>query len=276
MRLGGPVKAQDPDGWVKEIIELGYTAGTIPKNVGIKDTELQDAFVKAAHVEDIIIAEVGAWSNPISPNEEERIKALEYCKEQLTIADRMRAQCCVNISGSKGPKWTSPHPDNMSEDTFTLIVDTVREIIDSVKPKETFFTLEPMPWIFPYDINTYLRLIKAIDRERFGVHLDPVNMITSLEKYYNNSEFLKDCFKKLGLYIKSVHAKDIILQDMLTFHLDEVRPGKGTLNYGVFLVEMNKLPKDTSFLLEHLPNEEEYKLGADFVRSIAKKKGITL
>ena len=91
--------------------------------------------------------------------------------EDLEIANRVGAKCCVNIAGSRGDKWDGPHQDNMTEDTFTLIVDTVRTIIDSVKPKRTFYTLEPMPWIHPYDPDSYLRLIKAIDRPEFGVHL---------------------------------------------------------------------------------------------------------
>jgi hypothetical protein len=33
---------------------------------------------------------------------------------------------------------------------------------------------------------------------------------------------------------------------------------------------MSALPPDTPFMLEHLPNEEEYRLAAAFVRACAK------
>ena len=75
--------------------------------------------------------------------------------------------------------WDAPHPDNLSEDTFALIVDTVRAIIDAVQPSRTYFTLEPMPWIIPDSPDRYLQLLEAIGRERFGVHLDPTNMINT-------------------------------------------------------------------------------------------------
>ena len=156
-----------------------------------------------------MIAEVGAWSNPVSKDEEERKKALEYCKKQLDLADRIGARCCVNIAGSRGEIWDGFYRDNYSEDTYALIVDSVREIIDDVKPKNTFYTLEPMPWMYPDSPDSYLRLIKDIDRKEFGVHLDFVNMINSPQKYLFNDKFIKECFDKLGPYIKAFMQKTL-------------------------------------------------------------------
>jgi sugar phosphate isomerase/epimerase len=74
-----------------------------------------------------------------------------------------------------------------------------------------------------------------------GVHLDPVNMISSPRRFYDNANFIRECFQKLGPHIKSCHAKDIALASRLTVHLDEVRPGLGNLDYSVFLSEANTL-----------------------------------
>ena len=101
-------------------------------------------------------------------------------------------------------------------------------------------------------------------------------MITSIEKFYSNAKFLKECFRKLGPYIKSCHVKDILLEETLTVHLVETRPGNGSLDFGTFLDEMRNLPDDMPFLLEHLPNVEEYKIAADYIRRLAEQKGIAL
>ncbi|GGE31474.1 hypothetical protein GCM10011391_07660 [Pullulanibacillus camelliae] len=276
MRLGGPVQAADPDQWIKQLIEHDYTCAALPKNVGIAQKELQDTYQQAAKSTGIVIAEVGAWSNPLSMDEEVREQAIQYCQEQLQVAERIGACCCVNIAGSKSTKWDGPHPDNITEDTFALIVDTIRTIIDAVKPKHTFYTLEPMPWMYPYDVDSYLRLIAAIDRPQFAVHLDPMNMISSVERYYANAEFLRDCFKRLGPYIKSCHAKDIVLRDHLTVHLEETWPGNGRLDYKVFLNEVNKLSSDMPVLLEHLQKDDEYKQGAEYIRQLARQENITI
>ena len=63
-----------------------------------------------------------------------------------------------------------------------MIVQTVREIIDAVKPVRTFYTLETMPWMYPDSAHSYLELIRAIDRERFAVHLDVVNLVCSPQR----------------------------------------------------------------------------------------------
>jgi sugar phosphate isomerase/epimerase len=137
-----------------------------------------------------------------------------------------------------------------------------------------FYTLEPMPYMLPDSPDSCLELIKAIDRKQFGVHLDPVNMISSPQRYFNNGTFLKECFSKLGPHIKSIHAKDIIILPQLTVHMEERRPGSGTLDYSVFLREASKL-KDIPFMLEHLPTQEDYKLAANYVRETGSKAGIT-
>lgn len=275
LRLGGPVfqKYAGPDEWVAAVKKLGYSAAYCPVGADAKD-DVVKAYADAAEKTDIIIAEVGAWSNPISPDEKVRRKALAKCRKQLALADRIAARCCVNISGSRAKRWDGPSPENLTQETFDLIVETIRGIIDDVKPSRTYFTLETMPWVYPDSADSYLRLFKAIDRERFAVHLDPVNLVCSPQRYFRNGRLIRECFKKLGPYIKSCHAKDILLQPRLTTHLDEVRPGVGGLDYTTFLKELSKLP-GTPLMLEHLPNAEEYRLAAEHIRGVARRIGLS-
>ncbi len=276
MRLGGPIfeTTSDPEAWAHAVRNKGYRAATCPVKSDVDDATCR-AYVRAAADADIVIAEVGAWSNPISADADERRVAIARCQSQLALADRIGARCCVNISGSRGAKWDGPDPANLTSETFDLVVETTRAIIDAVKPIRTFYTLETMPWAYPDSPDTYLELIHAIDRPAFAVHLDPVNMISSPRRFFNNGAFIRDCFAKLGPYIKNCHGKDIALGDRLTVHLDEVRPGLGSLDYAVFLRELNKLD-DVPLVLEHLPSEEEYDLAAAHVRAVAREQGIEL
>lgn len=270
LRLGGPVfeSYQGPDGWAQAVKKLGYSAAFCPLGTDASD-DVVKAYARAAEKSDIIIAETGAWSNPISSDGRERKAALEKCRAQLALADRIGARCCVNISGSRGERWDGPSEKNLTRETFDMIVETTRAIIDDVKPTRTFFTLETMPWAYPDSPDSYLQLIKAIDRRQFAVHLDPVNLVYSPQRYYKNAELIRECFEKLGPHIKSCHAKDILLRPQLMTHLDEVRPGLGGLDYATFLKELAKLG-DIPIMLEHLPNAEEYHLAAEHIRSVAK------
>ena len=277
MRLGGPVfrDFKDPDDWVAAVNDLAYSAASCPVNADASD-ELVRAYVDAAQAADVVIAEVGAWSNPISPDDAVRNKALETCKTQLALADRVGANCCVNIAGSRGEKWDGPCAADLTPETFDLIVESVREIIDAVQPTRTFYTLETMPWMYPDSPDCYVRLMNAIDRDRFAVHLDPANLICSPQRYFHNAALIRECFAKLGPHIKSCHAKDILMSDQFTTQLDEVRPGMGAMDYKVFLTEADKLGPDIPLMLEHLPKPVEYAMAAAYVRSVADDVGATI
>lgn len=276
MRLGGPVFGtwEGPQEWARAVRTYGYGAAVCPIDEHADDTTVA-AYVAAAREANVIIAEVGAWSNPLSADPATAAAAIALCQRRLDLAERTGARCCVNIAGSRGERWDGPHPDNLSSETFDLIVDITREIVDAVRPTRTFYTLEAMPWVFPDSPESYLALLEAIDRPGVGVHLDPVNMISSPQRYYRNGAFIRSCFDLLGPYIKNCHAKDIRLSDTLTVHLDEVRPGLGALDYRVYLTELAKLDPDVSLMLEHLSTEQEYAEGALYVRGVAANVGLT-
>ena len=278
MRLGGPLfdKPESPEAWVASLRRKGFSAAFCPV-LPTADGATVAAYATAAAEANIIIAEVGAWSNPISPNEAQRQAALAKCQAGLALAERIGARCCVNVSGSCNPeKWAGPHLLNLRDETFDEIVESVRKIIDAVKPTRTFYTLETMPWIFPDSPENYLRLIKAIDRKAFAVHLDPVNLVNCPSRAFNTTALIKCCFEWLGPYIKSCHAKDIAIRDNLTLHLDECRPGTGLLDYGEFLRGVEHLGPDLPVMLEHLPNEGEYDLAAFHLREVAAREGVKI
>jgi sugar phosphate isomerase/epimerase len=262
-----------PESWIAAVQNAGYRAAIWPLALDAADSQVQ-AYVQAARDADILIAEVGAWhNNPLSPDPAVRQQALENCKHALEVADRIGALCCVNVAGSRGDLWDGPHPDNLTGETFAMIVASVQGIIDAVQPTNTFYTLEPMPWIYPDSPDSYLRLIEAVDRPAFAVHFDPVNIISSPQRYFNNGAFLRECFQKLGPYIKSCHAKDIILRNQLTVHFDEVPPGQGTLDYGTFLKELARLDDDIPLIIEHI-RPEDIAPAIDNIRAVAERAGV--
>lgn len=277
MRLGGRVfhDCSTPEAWVAGLRKHGYNAAYCPVDSSASDDVVQ-AYAEAAASADIVIAEVGAWSNPISPDEATSKAALDKNIQALALADSIGALCCVNISGARCEQWDGPHPDNLTEATFELVVETVRKIIDAVKPRRAFYTLETMPWALPDSADSYLRLIKAIERDHFAVHLDPVNLISSPHRYFANAELLRECFAKLGPWIKSCHAKDIHLSGKLTVHLEETRPGLGALDYGTYLRELGRLDPDTPLMIEHLSTEEDFAAAAEHIRTVAAQEGVVI
>jgi sugar phosphate isomerase/epimerase len=276
MRLGVGLRtaSNDPDAIARAYVEAGYSAAVCPP-VSLDDPEriraIHDAFAR----HDVMLAEIGVWNNMLHPDPGQRIVNVEANVQTLALGDELGVVCCVNIAGSFNPElWDGPHPRNLSDEAFELTVENVRRIIDAVKPKRTHYCLETMPWVIPDSVDSYLSLIEAIDRPMFGVHLDPVNMINSPARYYDNAGFLRDCFSRLGPWIVSCHAKDIQMRDQLTVHLDEARPGLGVLDYQVYLRELSRLPGDVPLLLEHLP-QEEYPAAREYVVGVVEQIGLS-
>ncbi|MDI9496973.1 MAG: sugar phosphate isomerase/epimerase [Bacillota bacterium] len=269
MRLGGAIVDiwDSPEEWAGLALEMGYRAVFFPLDYHASDADIE-AFRAAAEAHDLVIAEVGIWNNLLERDPAKQRANQERAVRQLELADHVGARCCVNISGSRSGQWDGPHPENLTPETFAEVVRITQEIIDAARPTRTFYTLEPMPWMFPHTADSYLELLAAVDRERFGCHLDFVNVINSLEKYYRNGELIDEWFRKLGPHIRSCHAKDIRLGTGLTLHLDECRPGTGQLDYPTLIRNLRTLGDDACLMLEHMSEREDYVAGMRFLNSL--------
>jgi len=277
MRLGAPLfdDCSTPEKWIAALRRKGYSAAFCPVGADAADDAVA-AYEQAARENDIVIAEVGAWSSPLCRDEPTAADGRKRCVEGLRLADRIGANCCVNVSGSRGLPWYGHDPENLTEATFDLIVEFVQWLIDEVKPTRTFFTLETMEWMYPDSPESYAQLAKAIDRKHFAAHFDPTNLVCSPQLYYRTGEIITEFVAKLGPRIKSCHAKDISLSEKLTVHLDEVLPGRGNLDYATFLRELSTLDPDVPLLIEHLSSEEEFDQAAAFIRAKAEEVGIEI
>src|SRR3712207_6778578 len=106
MRLGGKVwpVTPTPEAWMAAVQAKGYRAAFCP--VGPEaDAATIMAYRRAAEAANIVIAEVGAWSNPLDSDPVKRQAALEKSMASLRLADAIGARCCVNIAGSRGARW---------------------------------------------------------------------------------------------------------------------------------------------------------------------------
>lgn len=278
IRLGGPVflKTDDPRELAREHRRLGYSAAFCP-GAKASDTARVREIEKAFAAENVVIAEVGAWRNMLDPDPEKRRANLAYVVERMALAEAVGARCCVDIAGSYHPKiWYGPHPKNFSQEFFDATVENCRRVIDEVKPKRTRFTIEMMGWAIPDGPESYLKLVKGVDRKQFGVHLDVCNGINSPARFYNNSEFIRQCFRALGPWIASCHAKDLEWAVELNVHFVEVIPGRGQVDYRTYLRELSRLPGEVPLMMEHLKNAEEYEEGKRYIQGIARELGLSL
>ncbi len=278
MLLGGPIflRGDDPADLAREHRRLGYGAAYCPAAKS-GDTGRVQAIRKAFAAENVAIAEVGAWVNMLDPDAVKRRENLRYVVERMALAEAVGARCCVDIAGSYDPTvWYGPNPGNLSQEFFDATVENCRHVIDEIKPRRSRFTIEAMGWSIPDGPDSYLRLIRAVDRPAFGVHLDVCNMVNSPERFYRNGALIAECFRKLGPWIVSCHAKDLAWVVELNVHFQETIPGRGQIDYRTYLTELSRLPVETPLMLEHLKTAAEYEEGKRYIQKTAAAAGVTL
>lgn len=286
VRIGGPIAYDgDPEAYARAHVAFGYRAAYMP-NIRLENRDEIAGIVRAMAAADLLIAEAGAWKNLIAHDEAVRQANLDFAVHQLALADEIGARACVAYHGTvghPGDPWQlsdnydyGPHPDNQSEAGFQRAVDTARHVIDMVKPKRTKFSLEMVPWLVTDTAENYLKLLRAIDRPQFGAHIDAVNMVVSPRLYFDTGRMIREAFALLGPWIVSCHAKDIVMQGgpgNISFHMDEVVPGDGNLDYVAYLKAIDALGRDVPLMLEHF-DEPGYRRGLAHIKKVAAEVGV--
>ena len=280
MLLGGTIAGQwaSPEEWEALLVKSRFKAVTAPFSCRTERDEI-NAYRRICDKHGVVIAEIGVWKNLFDPNPAAAAEALDYAKGQLALADEAGIRCCVNIAGTASAAgWDAADPDNYTHQAYIRIIESVRQILDDVRPAHAFYCLEPMPWMVPEGPDEYLQLIRDVDRPQFGAHMDFVNMINSPRRHLMWEAFIEECFCKLSPYIKSTHIKDSRLHPTrLTTILEECAPGEGALDYKKILRIMNRwLPADAPVLLEHMTTFGEYAAAYDHIFAAAARAGVAV
>jgi len=275
MRLGGPI-FQKFNCFEEEVAlhkKLGFGAAYCNF---IKDPVKRKEYKLAFEEADIVLAEFGAYGiNILDTNPILRQKNIDEICRRLEYSDSLGVHCCVIHGGSvETGDWGNANPLNMSEKSFSETVTMVQNIVDRVKPETTKLVMETESYLLPDSPEIYARLIEAIDRTGFAVHLDPVNIIASPRRFYGNSQFIKRCFALLGPWIVSCHAKDLNMPPKHpTVQINETYIGDGILDYDTYLKEIDKLSVPPTLMIEHL-NESQLVKGLRFIFKKAEEANI--
>jgi sugar phosphate isomerase/epimerase len=277
LRSGGAPFA-DPLQVARRYREKGFRAARVPR-IDMKDPASVKATREAFKKEGVILAEIGYWDNLLDTDGETRAFHRARVLEALYAAEELGAVCAVDILGSYcHGNGNSVHVgENFSDEAFEAAVEIARYFIDTVKPRTAFFCYE----IFPFDITdspeSLERLIRAVDRSQFGVHLDLCNLINSPRAYFNSGAIAKDCVRRFGDRIVSCHVKDIKLKEpSISVILEEVPMGEGNIDLKTFMRQIEGLSRPVPFMMEHLHGEAAYDAAAEKIRAAGKELGIDL
>jgi sugar phosphate isomerase/epimerase len=263
---------ETPEETVKRIRDGGFTAvNSQPSQWNASElVELKAALKKY----DVVVFEVGAYSNIIHPDTSAREKILAAIIRKFEDAESIGGSMVATVSGCCDPKYLiNPHPDNWSAATWKVLVGSVRRILKDTSGMKTSLGMEAQITTNIDGPQTHRRLIDDVGDPRCAVNLDPTNMVT-LDRYFHTAELLDECFDLLGESIHGCHAKDTFIEpDVQTLIIREVCPGRGVMDYPRYLAHMSRMKRPRALFPEHLPADQYAEANA-YIRKTAEAAGV--
>jgi len=275
---------ESPEEMIKRRLDDGYTAvkgarhpgGNVGEPWHSMNAAERREVVEACKKYDVIIYEVGGYTNLVHPDSSrlaENLKRLAHCIE---VAESVNCRMVGTVSGCRDSRYLIvPHPDNWTLETWKLLVRSIKQVLRDTSGMKAAIGMEAQVTTNIDCPMAHKRLMEDVGDDRLKVNLDPVNMM-SLAKYYRTTELVNECFDLLGEDIYGCHAKDTyIWPDKQTVHVQEVCPGKGVFDYEQYLVRMSHLKWPRALEAEHIP-DEEYPEAKAYVEKVAAKAGVKI
>jgi sugar phosphate isomerase/epimerase len=245
-------------------------------------TESMISELRAALKEhDVEIFEVGGYRNILHTEESVRQENLNYLARCIEIADRIGCRMVGTITGSRNPegnKWSdnyAVHPDNWTLETWKLTVSGLKQILKDTAGMKAVLGLEAQITTNLDGPVAHRNLMEDVGDPRCKVNLDPANMI-HLANHFHTTELLNQCFDLLGENIYGCHAKDsYVVPHTQTVYVQEVCPGRGSVDYETYLARLSRLKWSRALLPEHFPSDQNPEAYA-YIRKVAAKVGVKI
>jgi sugar phosphate isomerase/epimerase len=220
----------------------GFNSGLGSLNPGMAH-HVGEAFRK----NDIQIAVLGCYINPIASEEEELRLGIDRFKEHIRYARSVGCSIVATETGWLDEGWSN-EKENIEEKRFNKLVETVKELVQEAEKFGVFVGIEP---VATHTINSpekMKRLIDEVNSNNLQVVFDPVNLIT-IDNYHNQEEIISKSLELFGDKIVAVHCKDFVVDK------DSVRvvaAGKGQLNYKLLAEYLKENKPFINCLLEDI------------------------
>ncbi|MCR4676566.1 MAG: sugar phosphate isomerase/epimerase [Sphaerochaetaceae bacterium] len=158
------------------------------------------------------IAVLGCYINPVHPDEEKMEAELRRFENNLDVAPILEAGIVATETGSRDAK-NLHHPDNWTEKTFSLFLNNVERLLKRAEKNNTVFAIEAVAYKNTIDnAQRMLRVMETFKHPNLRVLFDAVNIlpvkgVDSIESYYDETVSM------LAPYVCALHVKDYVWTD---------------------------------------------------------------
>jgi len=242
----------------KAVAGIDTSLGKLSPGMG---NYIRDVFRK----ENVEIAVLGCYINPIHPSIDERRKDLERFKEHIRFARDFGCSIVGTETGSLKAGGSSDY-DNESEEAFETFMESLRDLVSEAEKFGVIVGIEGGKNEVVTTPQRMKRVLDLIPSNNLQVIYDPTNYI-SPSNWEDQDQIIKEAFELFGDRMVAVHGKDFVVENNI---IRTVPAGTGKLNYELILKLLKEKKPYIHILIEDI--KEEYMDGAmRFITEVYEK-----
>lgn len=230
----------------KVLDDISYSPGSITEE---RAKAVSEAFNAAGKTVPLI----GAYFNPVHPNEEKIKNGIAVFKDYLGMAKRLGGDIVGSETGSyNGDKWTY-HPQNRTEEAVDRVIRTFSELCEHAENCGVNVGMEGAFGHVCYDVKTLDRAVKTIGASNIRIIFDLYNYLdkSNIDKMY---DILSEGLQTFGDRICVFHIKDCVIAE--DGSLKQCGVGKGVFDYPRILSEIKKVCPKANLVFEGTTGED--------------------
>lgn len=230
----------------KVLDDVSYSPGSITEE---RAKAVSDAFKAAGKTVPLI----GAYFNPVHPNEEKIKNGIAVFKDYLGMARYLGGDIVGSETGSyNGDKWTY-HPQNRTEEAVDRVIRTFLELCEYAENCGVNVGMEGAFGHVCYNVKTLDRAVKTIGASNIRIIFDLYNYLdkSNIDKMY---DILSEGLQTFGDRICVFHIKDCVIAE--DGSLKQCGVGKGIFDYPRILGEIKKVCPKANLVFEGTTGED--------------------
>lgn len=230
----------------KVLEDVAYTPNAVTKERAEKFAEVFKAHGKTVPL-------IGAYFNPVHPNEDKIKNGIAVFKDYLKIGKYFGCNIVGSETGSyNGDKWTY-HPENRTETALNRVIKTFSELCGYAEENGMYVGMEGAFGHVCYDVKTLDRAVKSIGAGNIKIIFDLYNYLdkSNVDKMY---DILAEGLQTFGDRICVFHIKDCVIAE--DGSLKQCGVGKGIFDYSKILSEIKKVCPDANLVFEGTTGED--------------------
>ncbi|MCL2702567.1 MAG: sugar phosphate isomerase/epimerase [Defluviitaleaceae bacterium] len=218
------------------------------------------AFIGRAFGNNMHIALLGAYFNPVHPNKEIVETGIAVFRDNIEYAKTIGSDVVASETGSyQGDPWVY-HPKNRTPEALNAVIDIFCGLAAYASKHSVCVGIEGAAGHVCHDIRALKHVVDSIGTDNIRVVFDYFNFMDG-----EHTDYIKILNEGLSVFpkIHCFHIKDCVLDGSL----NQVPVGQGDMDFKKILSLIKQYDKDAVLILEGTPDTDAARSAA-FLRDI--------